>query len=284
MSKTDAFAAKQFSDWNGPSGESWAKRQEEQDVILAPVSAILFAAAKLQPGERVLDIGCGCGDTTLEAARRVGLNGSALGVDISTPMVSRAKERAEAERLNASFIVADATSHALEPGSADVLISRFGVMFFAEPQRAFANLRTAVRPGGRVAFICWQPLALNEWFMVPLRASLKHVPRVPDPDPDEPGPFAFADERKVTRILEGAGFTDVMMRREQVKLDIAAGRGFEAGVTGACTIGPTARALREVSEEQRTAGIEEVRAALMPFSDGDRVPLTAAPWVVQARG
>lgn len=283
MSRIEAFAAKQFNDWNGASGETWVKRQELQDIVLAPVSALVFAAAKLQPGERVLDIGCGCGDTTLEAARRVGREGSVLGVDISTLMVARAQERAKAEGVNAGFVVADAAVHAFAPG-ADVLISRFGVMFFAEPERAFANLRKAVRRGGRVAFSCWQPLKLNDWVLGPLRAALKHVPRLPDPDPDEPGPFAFADEDKVRRILGDAGFADVTMRAEVVTLDIAAGQGFEAALTSACTIGPAARALREAGEAQRAAAIEEICASLTPFSHGQRVLLKAAPWIVEAMG
>lgn len=148
MSKIEAFAAKQFNDWNGPSGESWARRQEEQDLVLAPVTAVLLAAAGIKPGERVLDIGCGCGDTTLAAARLAGPEGDALGVDISTPMVARAQERASAGQLQARFTVADASVHAFAPGAADVLISRFGVMFFAEPDRAFANLHQAMKPAG----------------------------------------------------------------------------------------------------------------------------------------
>ncbi len=284
MSKTEAFAAKQLTDWNGPSGANWVARQETQDSVLAPASALLFAAAKLQPGERVIDIGCGCGDTTLEAARQTGAAGSAFGADISAPMIARARQRAAAEGLSAAFAVADATEHAFPPGGADVFISRFGVMFFAEPERAFANMRKGLRPGGRFVFICWQALKLNEWMVTPLRAALEHAPRLPDPVPDEPGPFAFADEAKVRRILAGAGFTDVAMRREAMSLDIAAGQGFEAGLASALAIGPASRVLREADNAQRAAGIKAIRAALAPFSDGASVRLAAAPWVVEARG
>ena len=284
MSKIDAFAAKQFNDWNGPSGENWVKRQEEQDRVLAPVSALLFAAAALAPGERALDVGCGCGDTALEAARQVGASGEAFGVDISTPMVARAIARATHEKLGARFAVADAADYPFPPSHFDALISRFGVMFFPEPGKAFANLRKAVKPGGRIAFVCWQALKMQEWMLIPLRAALTHVPRLPEPDPDEPGPFAFADTGKVTRVLEGAGFSQVSFQPAHVTLDIAAGQGFEAGLASAISIGPASRALREASETQRAAGIAEIRKALEPFARGPSLPLEAKPWVVTARG
>ena len=283
MSKIDAFATKQFNDWNGPSGDNWVTRQESQDFVLAPISALLFAAAKLAPGERVLDIGCGCGDSTLEAARRVGPGGEAFGVDISTPMVSRAIERAARGKFAARFAVADAADYPFAPGAYDALISRFGVMFFAEPGKAFANLRKALKPGGRIAFVCWQPVKSQEWMIVPLRAALKHVPRLPEPDPDEPGPFAFADPDKVKRILTGAGFSSPVFTPAEVVLDIAAGQGFESALVGATTIGPASRALREASEAQRAAGVDEIRRAIAPFAHGESVRLEAKPWVVTAR-
>ena len=284
MSKAEAFATKQFNDWNGPSGDSWVKRQESQDVVLDPVSALLFAAAKLALGERALDVGCGCGDTTLDAARRVGPGGEAFGVDISTPMVSRAIERAAHAAPNARFGVADAADYPFPPAHFDALISRFGVMFFPEPAKAFANLRKAVKPGGRIAFVCWQPLKMQEWMLVALRAALKHVPRLPEPDPDEPGPFAFADQGKVTRILESAGFSHVAFQAAEVTLDIAAGQGFETGLASAISIGPASRALREASEAERAAGIDEIRRALAPYVRGETLPLGAKPWVVTAHG
>ena len=283
MSKIDEFAAKQQTDWNGAAGDAWVRRQETQDRVLAPASALLFDAAKLQRGERVLDVGCGCGDTTLEAARQVGASGSVLGVDISLPMVARAEERAKAEGLSARFAVADAASHAFAPGSFDVLISRFGVMFFPEPEKAFVALHRALKPGGRLVFVCWQPVRENEWMIMPLRAALKHVPRLPEPDPDEPGPFAFADEGKVRRILEGAGFRGLSMTRKSVTLDIAAGKGLETAMEGATTIGPASRALRAANEAERGAGIAEIRAEITARLEGAHVRLGAAPWLVGAQ-
>ncbi len=283
MSKIDDFAAKQQTDWNGAAGDAWARRQETQDLVLAPASELLFAAAGLRPGERVLDVGCGCGDTTLEAARQVGAAGEVFGVDISVPMVARAVARAQTAGLNARFAVADAASHPFSPGGFDVLISRFGVMFFPEPEKAFVNLHRALKPGGRLVFVCWQPVRENEWMIMPLRAALKQVPRLPEADPDEPGPFAFADEGKVRRILEGAGFRGFTMTRKSVTLDIAAGKGLEAAVEGATTIGPASRALRAANETERTAGMAEIRAEVTARLNGARVPLGAAPWLVEAR-
>jgi SAM-dependent methyltransferase len=283
MSKVEDFATKQFNDWNGASGDAWVRRQETQDIVLAPASDLVFKAARLQPGEQVLDIGCGCGDTTLEAVRQVGPTGAALGVDISIPMIARAEERAKAEGLGARFAAADAANYHFPPGGFDVLISRFGAMFFPEPEKAFANLRKALKPGGRLVFVCWQPVRENEWMILPLRAALKHVPRLPEPDPDEPGPFAFADAAKVRRILEGAGFVEVAMTRRSVTLDIAAGQGLETAFGAATTIGPASRALRQASEAERAAGVAEIRAQLTARRDGVHVRLAAAPWLVEAR-
>ena len=141
--------ADQAAYWNGAAGQRWMDRQETQDVLLAPISALLLDRTRPGAGERVLDIGCGCGATTIELARRVGATGHVLGVDISAPMLGRARERAPAD-LPLEFVLADATVHSFEPGRSDLLFSRFGVMFFADPAVSFANMRKALRKGGRL--------------------------------------------------------------------------------------------------------------------------------------
>jgi len=278
-----ATNAEQAQYWNSAGGGHWVEQQAIQDDILAPISALLFAEAALQPGERVIDIGCGCGATTLEAARRVGPNGSALGVDVSQPMVARARERAQEMRSGARFIVADATLHDFSGAQGDVLLSRFGVMFFGDPVLAFANIRRGLKSGARVVFACWRPLKVNEWMLLPLKAALKHVPRLPEPDPEDPGPFAFADEGRVSRILLAAGFFDVAMKPFELTLDIAVGRGFETAVSRALEIGPASRALKDQPEALKAAAREEIRAALEARRVGDQLPLKAAPWIVHAR-
>ena len=186
--------------WNGPAGRRWMERQDTQDILLAPISELSFDRAHPEKGERVVDIGCGCGATTIELGRRVGPTGYVLGLDISAPMLGRARERAPAD-LPLEFVLADATVHSFEPGRSDLLFSRFGVMFFADPAVSFANMRKALRTGGRLAFACWREPRQNPWMMIALQEAYKHVPRLPEMGPEDPGPFSFASEQRVRRIL-----------------------------------------------------------------------------------
>ena len=268
--------------WNGPAGGRWIDRQEMQDGVLAPVAERLLKSAGAAPGDRVIDVGCGCGATTLAVARVTGGAGRALGVDISAPMIARARERAAAESSPAQFLVADATIHDLSGERADLMISRFGVMFFADPALSFANLRKALKPTGRLAFACWREPRLNPWLMTPLKAATRHAPSLPKLGPEDPGPFSFADEARVRRILSAAGFVDVALEPVDLELDTAVGLGFENAVASALEIGPTSRALEGQPDEARSAAIAEIRAALKPFERGNRVPMAAAIWIVSA--
>src|SRR5262245_10091966 len=188
--------ADQIAYWNGPSGRRWADRQEAQDIVLRPVLDAVMDRAGLKAGERVLDVGCGSGATTIAFAQKVGPSGHVLGIDVSEPMLARARQSAPAE-LPVDFVLADATIYPFDPASTDLLASRFGVMFFAEPSVSFANMRKALRPSGRLAFACWREPRANPWMMAPLQAVYKHVPKLPEQRPDDPGPFAFASEAHV---------------------------------------------------------------------------------------
>src|SRR5881628_2723223 len=158
--------------------------------------------ARIGAGERVIDIGCGCGDTTIALARRVGPAGLVLGIDVSAPMLARAADAArEAGVAHVRFEHADAQTHRFPAQAFDVLYSRFGVMFFSDPAAAFGNLRTALRPGGRLGFVCWQAVPENPWIAVPLEAAAQHMALPPPPAPGAPGPFSFADPERVRRIL-----------------------------------------------------------------------------------
>ncbi len=274
--------ADQIAYWNGPSGQHWTDRQAVQDVLLAPVTEILLDRAGAKPGERVLDVGCGCGDTTIALARAVAPAGFALGIDISTPMLARARERAP-KGLPADFVLADATVYPFDPQGFDLLVSRFGVMFFAEPVVSFANLRRALKPAARVAFACWREPKENPWMMVPLQAVYKHVPRMPPVAPEDPGPFAFAAEERVRRILTEAGFSGVVMEPCALSLDVGIGRGLEAAVEGALEIGPASRALQGHPADIREAAKGSVREALAPFAKGGSVLLPGSIWIVTAR-
>ena len=274
--------ADQIAYWNGPGGEHWTERQPLQDILLAPISQILIDSAAASLGERIIDVGCGCGSTSIALAQAVAPSGFVLGIDISAPMLARARQLAP-KTLPVDFVLADATVHPFDPASFDLLVSRFGVMFFAEPALSFANLRRALKPTGRLAFVCWREPRENPMLMTPLQAAYKHVPKLPQPGPEDPGPFSFASEERVKRILREAGFVDVAIVPRNLSLDIAIGRGLEAAVQGAIEIGPASRALHDHPEDVRAAAKESIREALKPFVRGETVPLPAAIWIVTAR-
>ena len=178
--------ADQINYWNGPGGQHWVDRQQMQDVLLAPISDMLIDRSKVKAGERVVDIGCGCGATTIAFADKVGASGHVLGVDVSAPMLALARKLTPAA-APAEFALADATVHAFAPSSFDLLVSRFGVMFFAQPELSFANMRKTLRRGGRVAFACWRTPRENPWLLLPLQSAYKHVPKMPQLGPKIPG-------------------------------------------------------------------------------------------------
>jgi SAM-dependent methyltransferase len=196
-------------------------------------------------------------------------------------MLARARERAP-EDLPARFELADATVYDLESGWADLVVSRFGVMFFADPALSFANLRKGLKPGGRLVFACWREAKQNPFFVVPLREAGKHAPQLPETNPEDPGPFAFADPKRVRRILSDADFADIARTPHDLDLDIAIGRGLDAAVAAALAIGPTSRMLDGQSEAVRAAATADIRKALAERAQGDSVPLGAAIWIVTA--
>jgi ubiquinone/menaquinone biosynthesis C-methylase UbiE len=273
--------ADQIAYWNGAGGRRWTDRQELQDVLLAPVAELLFARTKVARGERVIDIGCGCGATTIELARRVGPKGHVVGIDVSVPMLARARERA-LPGMPIAFVEADATVYRFPPARTDLLCSRFGVMFFAQPASSFANLRTALRSGGRLVFACWREPQENPWMSLPLKEVYKHVPNLPESGPEDPGPFSLARADRVRRILDQAGFSAIVLEPVDLVIDLATGRGLDAALATALAIGPTSRALEGQSPELREAAAQSIRAALAPLQQGGAVPLAAAIWIVTA--
>lgn len=274
--------ADQIAYWNGVAGRHWTDRQSAQDVLLAPVTEKLLARVAAQPGQRILDIGCGTGAISIALAGQVAPSGHVLGIDISVPMLERARQLS-GSNLPVDYVLADATVYPFDPVSFDLLVSRFGVMFFADPVLSFRNLRKSLRPKGRLVFACWCEPRQNGWMMAPLMAVYKHVPKLPQPGPEDPGPFAFADEARVKRILTEAGFVDVAMEACPLTFDVAAGRGLEAAVQGALEIGPASRALEGHPPELATAAIQSIRDALAPFVKGQSVLLPGAIWLVTAR-
>jgi SAM-dependent methyltransferase len=273
--------ADQIAYWNGPGGQHWTDRQQAQDILLASISELLIDRARAKAGDRIVDVGCGCGATSIAFAQKVGGSGHVLGIDISAPMLARARQIAPAG-LPVDFVLADATVYPFDPASIDLLVSRFGVMFFAEPTLSFANMRKALRPSGRLAFACWREPRENPWLMTPLQAVYKHAPRLPQPGPEDPGPFAFASEARVNRILSEAGFSGIGMEACDLWLDVAGGRGIDAAVEAALEIGPAARALDGQPPDVISAATVSIREALKPFARGQSVPLPASVWIVTA--
>jgi SAM-dependent methyltransferase len=273
--------ADMLSFWNGQGGRIWVERQEHTDVTLAPVTDALLSFAAPRAGERVLDIGCGCGAPTLEFARAVGVSGSVVGMDISGPMLGEGAQRAKAAGLaNVDWRQADPATAALD--EYDLLISAFGVMFFGDRGAAFANMRRAAAPNARMALVSWRSLAENPWMEVPMNAVAPHLPPRPKPVPNAPGMFAFADPGHVTEVLTKSGWTPPRVEKLDLDLDIAAGRGLEEAVVQSIQIGAVNSWLRNQPAEIVSAAIASIREALKPHLDGASVCLSGAAWLISS--
>jgi SAM-dependent methyltransferase len=257
---------------------AWSEVRELLELQLAPLGRPALAALAPRPGESVLDIGCGGGETALDLARSVGPDGTVVGIDLSAAVLAFARRAAEGcERVK--FVQADAQVFPFEPTSFDAAFSRFGVMFFADPTAAFVNIRRSLQPNGRLAFVCWRTLEENPLDILPLRAASVHLPPQPAHDPDAPGPFAFANADRVRNILENAGFReiDIVAHDEQV------GSGDLDAMLAVCSrVGALGKILRE-NLELRAAALPAVRSALAAHDGPDGVRLNAATWIVTAR-
>ncbi|WP_247539202.1 class I SAM-dependent methyltransferase [Ralstonia pseudosolanacearum] len=281
-----AQSADQVGDWIGQSGERWAANQARLDAMVAVFGQAAIEAAAPATGERVLDIGCGAGASSLALAARVGAGGQVLGVDISEPLIVRARALAQQD-MPALFQVADASSAELPEGAFDVLFSRFGVMFFDDPIAAFAHMRRALRPGGRVAFVCWRGAAENDWVRLPMGALMGIVPPSALPDPEAPGPFSFGDRGRVARILTAAGFTDIAIAPFDASVPFGEGGTRNAAIDDAVKmtleVGPLSRALAGQPDDIRARASAAVRAAFAGLPGERSVMINGAAWIVMAR-
>lgn len=264
--------------WNGLGGRAWVEAQEVLDQIFKPFEDLLVKAVSSGPGGRVLDVGCGTGNTTLAVARLLGAKGRCIGIDVSEPMIAAARARAERESSPASFIRANAQIHAFEPESFDMIISRFGVMFFDNFVRAFANLRRAAKEAAELRLIAWRSAAENPFMTTAERAAAPLLPNLPARRPDAPGQFAFADRRRVHSILEESGWADIDIR----PIDITCTLPEEKLVPYLSRVGPAGRCLQELDDRTRTRIMETVRAAFDPYVHGTEVRFTAACWMAGA--
>ncbi len=273
----------QIEYWNDKAGAKWVGLQELLDTQLAPLGQVAMDAARVGEGESVVDVGCGCGTTTLEIARRVGSRGQVRGVDISLRMLARARQTAgELGVGNVSFDNADAQTYGFDAGHADLIFSRFGVMFFAEPAAAFANLREALKPNGRMAFVCWRAIGDNPWMQVPTMAAMEHIQIELPTDPHAAGPFAFADEAYLKGVLEAGGFGDITIKACDLGIALGGGAPIEEVASFMIEIGPMGRALAGASDELRVTVVGAVRDSLLPFESSTGIVMPAGTWVVTA--
>jgi SAM-dependent methyltransferase len=274
--------SEQIAEWNGALGQRWVAMQQDIDRIVVPFGDAALKAAAPQPGERVIDIGCGCGDTSIEIARMVGASGSVLGIDVSQPMLEVARSRAAlANCAHLAFRDGDA-SEARLPANNDLLFSRFGVMFFSQPSPAFSHLRKSLRTGGRCTFVCWRAPRDNAWAMTPLSAARKAMGVTPPaPDPDAPGPFAFADEERLRTVLSTAGFRDIAVQRFDAAIFLGATP--RSAAESAVQIGPVSRLVREVGVEHLPIIVDAVERTLAPLAaPAGHVSLSGSTWIVSA--
>jgi SAM-dependent methyltransferase len=275
--------ADQAEYWSSEVGRRWITCQQALDQRFAPLTELLIARAGVRPGDCVIDIGCGTGATALELAAAVGAHGSVLAVDISEPLLAVARRRAmQSRRSNVRFVQADAQTHRFERGCHDLAMSRFGVMFFADPIGAFANLRRALRPGGRLAFACWGRLEDNPWFAVPLQLGIERLGPLEPRPARAPGPLALAEPDYIDEILTGAGLIDVRIERADSLLPGAASVRDEAELLS--QVGFLARLLRErgADEATRRLLVEELADRLAPYLSADGIRLPAAFHLVTA--
>ncbi len=268
--------------WNGVTGNSWSSFQDALDEMMQPITAKLLEAASIKSGERVLDVGCGCGPTTIAIAKAVAPSGHATGIDISALLLKSARERSAELGLPIDFVEADASTHRFTV-SYDKLFSRFGVMFFADPTDAFKNLRSALKPGGELIFACWRTMPENRWMSELAAEASKVIPMPPPPETSgyTPGPASFADKAFTASMLEGAGFKNIAITAVNMPLGMP-GKTLEERTAFYTRIGPCAGIMREASEAQRTMLEALTRDWVKKRMDAGQATQDSAIWLVQA--
>ena len=265
--------------WNGAAGTTWVEAQDLLDRMFAPLERLLVETIRAADARCVLDVGCGTGATTLAIARSGATDGRFIGIDISEPMIEVARARAAREASHARYVRADAQTYPFERAAFDMVVSRFGVMFFDDPVRAFSNLRLATRAHGSLRVLAWRAPAENDFMTAAERAAAPLLPGLPPRQPDAPGQFALADARRVRGILERSGWVDIDVRPLDVTCVVTA----HDLVDHSTRLGPIGRALREEDAQTRDRVIAAVRPAFEPYTQGDEVRFVAACWMIGAR-
>ncbi|AXK62272.1 class I SAM-dependent methyltransferase [Burkholderia sp. IDO3] len=265
--------------WNGPSGLAWVDARTSLDRMFEPFETLLADAAAALPARSVLDVGCGTGAVTRAIARRLGAHAHCTGIDISARMIAVARDRAEREGIRAGFMCADAQTHAFARDRFDLVVSRFGVMFFDDPVRAFANLRRATHANAQLRFVAWRSAADNRFMTTAERVAAPLLPNLPARQPGAPGQFAFGDRQRIASVLSDSGWTDV----EIEPLDIACALLEPVLRDYIARLGPVGLALQQVDDATRRRVVDTVRAAFERYVRGADVRFDAACWLVTAR-
>ena len=275
--------SKQKQFWSGAGGDVWVNKQSEMDIMLNPLGAKAIDKLDLNQETKILDIGCGCGATTLEIAKKIN-DGTITGVDISEPMLKRASQNAAALELsNINFQVLDVQVDEMPSNDFDIAFSRFGVMFFENPFEAFSNIYKSLKQDGQLSFVCWQNPALNPWQSLSIQV-IKQFLDLPAPPPKSPGPFAFEDKTYVQEILEKSNFKDIKIDDNQEDIIMFSGKSIQEACEDYLTINPVVTEMLKNSEEKLK---EEVLAALIDqfshFHNGDGLLFPSATWIVTAK-
>jgi SAM-dependent methyltransferase len=264
--------------WNGAAGRTWVDAQQTLDQMFQGIEALLVDAAMASRPASVLDVGCGTGSTTLAMARRLGGQGSCVGIDISDPMIAHARRRAAEKAGAAAFVCGDAQIYPFEAASFDLFISRFGVMFFEDPVSAFRNLRRAATDAAQLKLVVWRSAEENGFMTTAERAAAEFLPQLPPRQQDLPGQFAFWNPERVRHILEAGGWGDVDLRPIDVPCSFP-----ESELVGYLSrLGPVGRILQEADEHMRANVIRKIRGAFDPYVHGDQVTYIASCWLISA--
>jgi ubiquinone/menaquinone biosynthesis C-methylase UbiE len=269
--------------WNDKAGPKWVHFQKQLDGQIGAIGKIAMDRAGVKAGDKVLDIGCGCGDSSLELARRAGVQGAVRGIDISAPMLAEAKRRAAMEpALKLEFEHIDAQTAGLRAAAYDHGFSRFGVMFFDDPVAAFANIRKSLKAGGRLTFVCWRGLDENPWMAIPLDVAYEFVAPPEALPPGAPGPFALADGDRAKQILDAAGYRDVALEALNEPLYLSGPGTAAAAAAHATRMGPVARVLADADEDTNRRVEAALAETLAPYHDGTGVRMASACWIISA--
>lgn len=279
MAATHRQDEDQAQRWNGSAGCAWVEAQQMLDRTLQPFEDLLVAEVSASGARQVLDVGCGTGSTTRAVARLVGAQGRSVGIDISEQMIGAARAIAEQEHAPATFVCADAQQHAFESQAFDMIMSRFGVMFFEDSVQAFANLRSACGDGASLRCIVWRSPAENPFMTAAERAAAPLLPNLPPRRPDAPGQFGFADDRRVHSILKESGWSEIDIR----PIDVTCTLPEQELIRYGTRFGPVGIALQEADPQTRTRVAAAVRAAFDPYVHGAEVRFTGSCWMVGAR-